>query len=74
MSSQSKAPGEPPSHPPARRLRISQAALAATLRELRTSRAAPARGTVGERQSIEDAGELEDALDGVRAAQKREAL
>jgi hypothetical protein len=68
------APADRPSHSPARRLRISQAALAATLRELRTSRAAPARGSVGERQQIEDAGELEHALDSVRAAQEREAL
>jgi hypothetical protein len=74
VSSRSERPGEQPSHSPARRLRISQAALAATIRELRTSRAAPAPGSVGERQQVDDAGELEHALDSVRAAQQRQAL
>jgi hypothetical protein len=57
----------------ASRLRITQAALAAAIRELRTSRAAPTGGSVGERQQVDDAGELEHALDSVRAAQQRQA-
>lgn len=64
---------ERPARTPASRLRISQAALAAALRELRTSRTGPGRSSVGERHEVDDTGELEHALHGVRAAQERQA-